>query len=197
MSAPVFDGNLKCIVTAWRSGTTHKAAQLANDVESDCSVILRCEACGANASQDEHLRVTVMNWCSRPVGFPNRRHTFVSSRLISPELLLHRDTLRCQRAQGRPGAGWHPRSTVRRLRYRKLHSGIQVKPNTRPSLRSGLTAYAAFSPGSDALLPPSPCGSLMRVPGRAAASPQDLAHRPRAPGRHGFAVRKSHRSCAR
>src|SRR5206468_11731387 len=41
---------------------------------------------------------------------------------------------------------------------RNLHSGIQVKPNTRPSLRSGLTAYVALSPGSDALLPPSPCG---------------------------------------
>ena len=24
--------------------------------------------------------------------------------------------------------GWHPRSTVRRLRYKRLHSGIQVKP---------------------------------------------------------------------
>jgi hypothetical protein len=71
------------------------------------------------------------------------------------------------RAQGRPGAGWHPRSTVRRLRYKRLHSGIQVKPNTRPSLRSGFTAYAELSPGSDALLPPSPCGWLMRVPGRA------------------------------
>jgi hypothetical protein len=65
------------------------------------------------------------------------------------------------RAQGRPGAGWHPRSTVRRLRYKRLHSGIQVKPNTRPSLRSGFTAYVALSPGSDALLPPSPCGWLM------------------------------------
>src|SRR3954447_26470806 len=74
----------------------------------------------------------------------------------------------CQRAQGRPGAGWHPRSTVRRLRYKRLHSGIQVKPNTRPSLRSGLTAYAVLSPGSDAPLPPSPCGWLMRTPGRAA-----------------------------
>jgi hypothetical protein len=29
--------------------------------------------------------------------------------------LLHRDTLRCQRAQGRPGADWHPRSTVRKV----------------------------------------------------------------------------------
>ena len=101
------------------------------------------------------------------------------------------------RAQGRPGAGWHPRSTVRRLRYERLHSGIQVKPNTRPSLRSGFTAYVALSPGSDALLPPSPCGWLMRVPGRAPASPQRLTHRPRASGPHDFAVRRSHRSCAR
>jgi hypothetical protein len=48
---------------------------------------------------------------------------------------------------------------------RGLHSGIQVKPNIRPSLRSGLTAYAGLSPGSDALLPPSPCRWLMRGPG--------------------------------
>ncbi|MCS3726405.1 hypothetical protein FHR88_001439 [Bradyrhizobium betae] len=57
---------------------------------------------------------------------------------------------------------------------RNLHSGIQVKPNIRPSLRGGFTAYVALSPGSDALLPPSPCGWLMRGPGRAATSPQRL-----------------------
>jgi hypothetical protein len=33
----------------------------------------------------------------------------------------------------------------------------------------GFTAYVALSPGSDALLPPSPCGWLMRGPGWAAA----------------------------
>ena len=33
--------------------------------------------------------------------------------------------------------------------------------NNRPSLRSGLTTYVVLSPGSDALLPPSPCGWLM------------------------------------
>ncbi len=123
-----------------------------------------------------------------------RRHSFAFSRLALPELCFMASPPGCQRAQGRPGAGWHPRSTVRRLRYKILHSGIQVKPNTRPSLRSGLTAYAVLSPGSDALLPPSPCGSLMRAPGWAAASPQDLTHRPRASGRHGFAVREPHRS---
>jgi len=39
---------------------------------------------------------------------------------------------------------------------------------SRPSLRGGLTAYVALSPGSDALLPPSPRGWLMDVPGWAA-----------------------------
>ena len=70
------------------------------------------------------------------------------------------------RREDRVPAG-HPRSTVRRLRYKRLHSGIQVKPNIRPSLRSGFTAYAELSPGSDALLPPSPCKWLMCPPGRA------------------------------
>ncbi|MHC2619129.1 hypothetical protein ACVIW2_001161 [Bradyrhizobium huanghuaihaiense] len=77
--------------------------------------------------------------------------------------LLQSSPSKVPRAQGRRGAGWHPRSTVRKLRYEKLHSGIQVKPNIRPSLRSGFTAYVALSPGSDALLPPSPCGWLMRA----------------------------------
>ncbi|SDJ18175.1 hypothetical protein SAMN05216338_10422 [Bradyrhizobium sp. Rc2d] len=82
--------------------------------------------------------------------------------------MLHLDTLFCQRAQGRPGAGWAPAvHCAKACAYKKLHSGIQVEPETtRPSLRSGLTAYAELSPGSDALLPPSPCGWLMRAPGR-------------------------------
>ena len=103
----------------------------------------------------------------------------------------------CQRAQGRPGAGRAPTVHCAKGGNKNLHSGIQVKPNIRPSLRSGFTTYAEFSPGSVALLPPSPCGWLMRGPGRAATSPQDLTHRSRAPGRHGFAVRGPHRSCAR
>jgi hypothetical protein len=37
----------------------------------------------------------------------------------------------------------------------------------------------------------APVASQMRGPGRAATSPQDLTHRPRASGRHGFAVRES------
>ena len=56
------------------------------------------------------------------------KHRFEVSRRIAPELRFVSYTLFRQRAQGRPGAGWHPRSTVRWLRYKNLYSGIQVKP---------------------------------------------------------------------
>ena len=51
-----------------------------------------------------------------------------------------------KRAQGRPGADGHPRSAARKCSAEKPHSSIQVTPNTRPSLRDGLTAYAVLSP---------------------------------------------------
>ncbi len=41
-----------------------------------------------------------------------RRRTISSSRLVSPELCLSLHPL-IKRAQGRPGAGWHPRSAAR------------------------------------------------------------------------------------
>ena len=63
-----------------------------------------------------------------------------------------------QRAQGRPGAGWHPRSAARKCSARRPHSSIQVTPNTRPSLRDGRTAYAALSREPNSFWPPSPCG---------------------------------------
>jgi len=66
-----------------------------------------------------------------------------------------------KRAQGRPGAGWHPRSAARRCSAKRPHSSIQVTPNTRPSLRSGLTAYAALSPATSSFLSPSPCELTM------------------------------------
>ncbi len=97
------------------------------------------------------------------------------------------------RAQGRPGAGWHPRSTVRRLRYKRLHSGIQVKPNTRPSLRSGFTAYVVISPGERCTIAPvalrmadadARSGRPHHHPVGPPTSPQDLTHRPRASGPH-------------
>jgi hypothetical protein len=50
-----------------------------------------------------------------------------------------------KRAQGRPGAGSHPRSAARNAHAGKPHSSIQVVPITRPSLRDGRTAYAVIS----------------------------------------------------
>ncbi|SFH75895.1 hypothetical protein SAMN04487925_101360 [Bradyrhizobium sp. cf659] len=99
---------------------------------------------------------------------PSHARDFTFSRHIAPELCCPSPPSKVPRAQGRPGAGWHPRSAVREMRWKQMHSGIQVKPNIRPSLRSGFTAYVVISPGSDALLPPSPCGWLTRPPGWAA-----------------------------
>ncbi len=70
---------------------------------------------------------------------------------------------------GKTGCRQAPAVHCAKVALQNGHSGIQVMPETtRPSLRSGFTAYAELSPGSDALLPPSPCGSLMRAPGWAA-----------------------------
>ena len=72
----------------------------------------------------------------------------------------------------------------------KLHGGIQVKPNTRPSLRSGLTAYAVLSREPSSFWPPSlPRNSrtprrLTRMP-----PPRKLDRSNGRPGPHGFAVR--------
>src|SRR3954452_23155926 len=70
--------------------------------------------------------------------------------------LLGHSTLLSKRAQGRPGAGWHPRSAARKAHAGKPHSSIQVSPITRPSLRSGFTAYAVLSREPSSFWPPSP-----------------------------------------
>ena len=135
----------------WRHGTTPKRwVPALQRIAADALRCVRPREC--NSSSYSNL--------NRTRGSPFSRH-------IVPELCFSCRPRKCRgRREGRVPAG-HPRSTVRKLRYEKLHSGIQVKPNIRPSLRSGFTAYVVLSPGSDALLPPSPCGWLMRAPGRA------------------------------
>ena len=79
----------------------------------------------------------------------------------------------------------------------KMHTGWITGDAGRPAFpaRMVLTVSFVLSPGSDALLPPSHCGWLMRAPGRAATSPQGLTHRPRASGPHDFSVRgRPHRT---
>ena len=102
----------------------------------------------------------------------------------------------CQRAQGRPGAGWHPSPYAR-----EMHTGWTTGLAGRPAFPARLVLTVSFvlSPGSDALLPPSPC-SLVRHEGPVGphASPQRLGASNRTPGPHDFAVRRFHRSlCAK
>ncbi|MFK4485239.1 hypothetical protein ABIA45_000317 [Bradyrhizobium sp. USDA 336] len=59
--------------------------------------------------------------------------------------LLGHFTLLPKRAQGRPGAGGTRGPLREKHTQEEPHSSIQVKPNTRPSLRDGRTAYAALS----------------------------------------------------
>jgi len=44
---------------------------------------------------------------------------------IAPELCVSLSPSDKQRAQGKPGAGWHPRSRVQ-MRKKKTHTSIQV-----------------------------------------------------------------------
>ena len=64
------------------------------------------------------------------------------------------------RGAGKAGCRLGTRGPLCVKRKKQMHSGIQVRPNARPSLRSGFTAYVALSSGSEALLPPSSCRDL-------------------------------------
>src|SRR6266567_1552602 len=69
--------------------------------------------------------------------------------------LLRLATLLSKRAQGRPGAGGTCGPLREKHTQKEPHSSIQVKPNTRPSLRDGLTAYAVLSREPSSFWPPS------------------------------------------
>jgi hypothetical protein len=73
------------------------------------------------------------------------------------------------RAQGRPGAGWHPRSRV--CLEESARGGRQVGRS--PGLPCAMVGTVSFalSPGSDALLPPSPPAFARCADRSAAASP--------------------------
>ncbi|MGY4623112.1 hypothetical protein ACVWY3_000868 [Bradyrhizobium sp. USDA 4486] len=66
----------------------------------------------------------------------NCRHTFASPRRISPELCLVTPPSIEKRAQARPRQDRVPVHCAKGGN-KKLHSGIQVEPSNRPSLRSG------------------------------------------------------------
>ncbi|SCB17012.1 hypothetical protein GA0061098_1002198 [Bradyrhizobium shewense] len=80
-----------------------------------------------------------------------RRHGFAFSRFISPELCSLRCPSCSERAQGRPDAGWHPRS---RVRTRRARGGQQVQPGDRPSLREWLYGLCRALPGERCTIAP-------------------------------------------
>ena len=86
------------------------------------------------------------------------RHAFAASRRVSPGVFCSRHALK---TKGAGKAGCRPAPTVRcaHVAQKELHSGIQVWPNTRPSLRDGWTAYAVLSREPNSFWPPSPDGS--------------------------------------
>ncbi|MHC2194771.1 hypothetical protein ACVJF1_007404 [Bradyrhizobium diazoefficiens] len=84
------------------------ASRASKDERPGCSRAVALRGSPCDTSQDEHLRVTVINWCSRPVGVSQSQTHLRILAACFARALLHRDTLRCQRAQGRPGAGQAP-----------------------------------------------------------------------------------------
>ena len=68
------------------------------------------------------------------------------SRRVSPEVLQCRSRPSIKRAQGMPGAGWHPRSRVQIVRRESAHEHTGTAGAARHSLRSGFTAYTVLSP---------------------------------------------------
>src|SRR6185312_10277399 len=84
------------------------------------------------------------------------RHSSVASRRISPELCLVAPPSSPRGCREDRVLTSHPRSAARRCSAGKPHSSIQVVPITRPSLRSGLTAYAVLSREPNSFWPPSP-----------------------------------------
>jgi len=116
------------------------------------SGLLRCARNDGVLGDDVTLKTNISN----------RRHTFSPSRLISPELCFISPPSQSGGRREDRVLTSHPRSAARKCSAGKPHSSIQVWPNTRPSLRDGLTAYAVLSREPNSFWPPSPRELTMR-----------------------------------
>ena len=121
-----------------------------------------------------------------------RDHGFALSRPNGPSFVVSFALWRSKGA-GKTGRRLAPASPCATEMHTVWTTGVPKRPAF--PARMVLTVSFVLSPGSDALLPPSPYRWLMRAPGRAATSPQGLTHRPRASGPHDFSVRgRPHRT---
>jgi hypothetical protein len=85
-----------------------------------------------------------------------------------------------ERAQGRPGTGWHPWSACNKKARGRTTGSAE---NTRPSLRGWFYGLLRALPGDRAFLPPSPARRVTRL--------CELSASVGAPGPHGLAVREA------
>jgi hypothetical protein len=65
---------------------------------------------------------------------------------IAPEPCVSVSPSDKQRAQGKPGAGWHPRSRVQ-MRKEKTHTSIQVRGLDRPNHLDPVRKISFFAQG--------------------------------------------------
>ena len=93
-----------------------------------------------------------------------------------------------KREQGMPDARC-TRGLVCKIVQRKRTRAYRAAENLRHSLRNGLTAYLALTPGYRVCLPPSPSGNWHLGPVGPSAPPQDLTPTTEASDPHNFAVR--------
>src|SRR2546422_1429017 len=105
-----------------------------------------------------------------------------NGRLTRNRPFAHSDRFPGHKGAGKTGCALHPRSRVQDAHSKNAHEHTGSAEASRPSLRSGFTAYFVLSPVN---------GSFATVIGRSVASRRFDASTA-ASGPHDFAVRNSH-----
>ena len=118
------------------------------------------------------------------------------SRHEMPELCFISSPSLEKEGAGKAGRRLAPAVRCAQDTQKNCTAAYRAAETSRPSLRSGLTAYVVLSPGSEALSP-SARRSPIRGSGWTTRIMTSLDAQTRAPGPHDFAVRRSHRSYAR
>src|SRR3954465_6578791 len=117
----------------------------------------------------------VFGWQGRAsIRIPDRRHTFASSRRVRPSFASSPHP-QLKEGAGKTGCRLAPAVHCAVIANKNLHSGIQVKPNIRPSLRNGWNGLCRALPGERCTIAPVALRMAdARGPVGLHTSPQDL-----------------------